>query len=168
MHKSVALCLTMLVCSVCTVEAGWRAIEDDDPFSKKLTFIAISDEGVGFRCSNRDDIQVVVISDQRATDDVAARFANADVNINVAIFVDDERFDLMADLDTTREKFVRAITQNNAIVVTEAAAFAKKRIAVAIQIAGETIHRVNPGIRGASDAIGKLVKGCGLEMSKPR
>jgi hypothetical protein len=156
----------ILLFSVGAVEAGWYTHEDDDPFAKKLTLLAISSEtGVIFRCSKRGQVDVVVVTDQRVPDEVAASFQNADVNINVGIYIDDERFDLMASLDLTSDKLVRATT-DSAVAVTIAAAAAKKRIAVAVQVADKTIYRVNPGIVGAASAIAKLVKGCGLDLTK--
>jgi hypothetical protein len=155
----------IMVCCATAVNAGWLQHIDDDPFTNTKTYLAFNGDQAGFRCTKKNDIKIVVVSGSPVAEIVGSLRRERENTINILIIVDDERFEISAEvLSVTNQSVKFASREDNALVTTLAATGAKKRIAIAVQINRQIVDRFDAGIDNASTSIGSLVRNCGLDL----
>lgn len=165
---------SMLLCGSAT--AQWFSDGSDNPFDKtqmRWVFTASKEGlGFGFRCegSDPDNAALLFITNERATDDAAAKLSL--LSPQLSIIVDDgERRDLTARIDAvdiTGATMLRVIVNGEtAIVEADRIGNAKRRVSVALSVLGKTFHATNFGVRGSRKEIGNAFKACGISRGDP-
>lgn len=170
-----ALLMAHLVASG-PARAEWFSTGDDNAFSKEQQrwafTMASSGAAFGFRCDGSDiDKAGLVFVMVETIDDTQAAAINL-MSPQLAVIIDDgKRRDFPAQLDTVSlptGKRLRAFTVGaEAVAMAAEVAGARRRVSVAMALAGKVLHATNFSSRGSRREIDKAFAACGLQPAKP-
>lgn len=143
-------------------EAQWHYSGEQSAFGGGGTHIALTAKGsyaFGIRCS-AGDMTAVLLTPERLDDEDAKALQNVDPTM--LLRVDDlPPISLQAEIDANDGK-LRASAEIE-FLFAEQVLKAKRRVAVALGAGGDQYHENSFNVVGSTKAIGKLIKGCGVE-----
>ena len=165
-----AFCLLIVALWPSLAVAQWMASSSDNPFDKTAQHFAFTAFdaavfGISCRSEKQDPLLIFVLPETGATRPMADQLSAAWPKL--AIIVDDDdavEFDAAVDVvemfGATRFR-VKALDLG-AIDTARAIAAAKRRVAVAARIAGQTLYPTTFGIAGSGREIRGVLAKCGF------
>jgi hypothetical protein len=162
MLARVILGLCSIVLSMGSALADWQYRSRDGALSNKKDHFAMSWSGkyiAGFRCSDKNDFAIHFIVDEKYTDTLR----NVPFKLHVRID-DGEVSELPAVVSKTSEERIRFhVVGPDIAQICKSASAAKQRIALAVQVMDQRFFLTVFPVRGAADAITRLMTGCTAE-----
>lgn len=161
-RAGVALALSLALCSAS--HAQWLYQGQESAFDDDALQIAVTAEGqyaLGFRCK-RDNIEVVYMTPDKSFQDADAyKMANL-AKPKIRIRIDNNP---IVDIDAfmTEAGGKATIIGETDLEMLESIRNAKKRVAVVLQLLGDSYHEKSFNVRGSTKALGQIIKACKLE-----
>lgn len=135
---------------------------DDNPLYVALT---VSHKlGFGLRCNASGPQVVFITNDESMTQDTYKLANAAEPKLRVKIDKG-EIISLDATLEDTDDGKMIAISDGN-LSLYEQIRDAKKSVSVVVTVLGKNFHENQFNVRGAKEAVGKLISGCKLNEAK--
>ena len=160
MRVLVAAVFTALLTS--SASAQWVYQGEESAFGGSGTHLALVGDflyAFGLRCDN-SDLVTVFITPEKVTNDEASVFLLA--NPKTLLRVDSNppmTLDAIADSANGKLRVTSVVDRDLAEQVMNA----KKRVAVAIEMAGQRFHEKSFTVRGSTNAVKKLLAACSVD-----
>lgn len=169
--KTIALAALFLAIGSGGAQAQWYEGEQtDNPFEKTQSHWVFSVKNTsvfGFACNGPSETKarLVFVTPERADPAEAGKF-----NVlapQLAIMIDnDGRADLSAEIDTVDVSGTSRLRitawGHDALALVEQIGAARRRVSVALSMAGKTWHATNFSVVGSSRVLRKAVGACGI------
>lgn len=144
---------------------------EDDPFAggpqQFAGGLADSGEMIMFRCTGAQDLALLYVSIEKPSDEAeqyVAAAAAADI-VKLLVIIDDDPVAIIGakvEITPDRERY-RFTSEDGAVIgLAKRALTAKRRMAVAVELAGKRLYSTAVNARGSSSAMGKLMRACKL------
>lgn len=168
---AVAALVGSLVLATSAAAEWMHTAREDDPFAggaqQFAGGIAESGEMLMFRCTSKDDIALLYVSNEKPSveaDRFVAAAATADI-VKLLVIIDDDPVSILGakvEITANRERY-RFESEGGAVIgLAKRALAAKRRMAVAVELSGKRIYSTAVNMRGSGSALGKLVRACKL------
>lgn len=154
--------------------AEWMYKKQDDAFQSPTHTVLVAADLSGyvaaFRCTSESDLALIYVTPERigtmSQQDLVRM--NLMSNTKILVIVDDKpRMSMPAMVERTPNgDTFRFSTEDAAVLdLTQTAAAATRRFAVAIEAGGEIVHSRTFDVRGSRKALQSLIKGCGIDAT---
>lgn len=165
--RAIFLVLISISCLSSHAAAQWEFSREDDAFDGDM-FIASTFEGfgygIGFRCRSGENPDLVFMTPEEATRDdveVVNKFG-----ARLLVVVDDEpkvTVPATLELNVVTGRLSGIGRGAELAKVIESGKAARRRIAVAMEIRGKTVHQKTFSSRGSTKAFERLMSSCGID-----
>jgi hypothetical protein len=169
MRIAITILITMLLASA--AHAQWVVTKEDDAFEGDLHIAGAFEGlgyGVGFRCRDGQAPDLVFMTPEDA--DAAALQGMAMLGPRILVVIDDDaKVGLGADLDVNAVtgRLMASSSDPNVASLLFRARSAKRRFAVALEVAGKLFHSKSFSAKGSGRALGSLAQSCNLQAPSP-
>lgn len=166
--QSIAVATVALALSASAASAQWIHTQgEDDPFAGGAQHMAMTasemGEILGFRCTNATDLSLLYVSIEKPQAEHRALLGV--IPLQLLVIVDNEpvrSFEAKIDTTPDGDRYRVTAVGKDLSALARATAGAKRRFAVAVQMNGERMYSAAVGVRGSTNAINKLARGCNL------
>lgn len=147
-------------------DAAWLHDEQGGAFSDTPLQIAVGSSGpygFGFRCHGSEDLEALFLTPERVSDEAAEMTSVIPMTLLVRVD-DNEPHEIEAAGNVLDGKLgiLAEVTPDLADEVEGAV----RRVAVAVDMLGQTYHETEFDVRGSTAAVAALKAGCGLTSSE--
>lgn len=163
--RAAAIAVLVLASSALSAEAQWLYQKEESAFGDNHFHGAITGKGpygFGFRCFGSDP-EIIFMTPETSPGEEKLSLINSITPPEILIRTD--------DLEVHRLEGQAADTDGTVVFLAPAPAEvmaevrdARRRVAVAIDFMGETIHETKFNVSGSTRAMAQLMRGCGVEV----
>ena len=156
---SIALCLVASQASAQWYFDSQGGAFDDAPLNIAITGDSYGNYGFGFRCRNKDDLEVVFGTPEQIDADAAKNISMLEPELKIR--VDDGEVHSIPITAVSQNGELAAFGTVSVDVVNEVNA-ANRRVAVVISMLSEQFHETEFNVSGSTTVTSDLISACGL------